>query len=144
MIDFSFFFFEKTLRTNESSNSSNDDIIKISSNDQTINYDEVLYRNPTLLSGKVTEISNEKIRTDCVKNNTPKNINEHNKKLTNINACRGGLQRKLELKVEKVKKTLNAAQLKPNENNKYNQIIDLNVSTFWWIFVEFCSIKLSF
>lgn len=76
------------------------------------NIDEVAFRNPSLINTTTSSSSSSsKVLIDHTKSH---HLNEHNKKLTNINTCKS-LHRKLEQKVERAKKNF-------LHNEKFNQL----------------------
>lgn len=121
---FLLFFRLQNFRNNESENSSNDDNgqnnNKTNKTENSIDFDEVLYRNPSLLKSDDLPNSNKKSVPSS-------HLNEHNKKISNINTCKG-LQRKLELKVEKAKKHFHTSQT--NSNDRFQDLESLDVSSF--------------
>jgi hypothetical protein len=77
------------------------------------NIDDLLYRDPSLITSATIPTST--VTADGLI--TPKkshHLNEHNKKLSNINSCQI-LQRKLELKVQRAKRNF-------LQNEKFNQL----------------------
>lgn len=85
-------------------------------------------RNLLAKSGKSTNLSNgDAEATNAtlpvlpVNHRKSRDLTEHNNKMTHINTCRG-LQRKLELKVEKAKRSYST-----QANDKLNQLEALNV-----------------
>lgn len=84
------------------------------------NIDEVAFRNPSLINTITTSSSSSsKVLIDQSKSH---HLNEHNKKLSNINTCKS-LHRKLEQKVERAKKNF-------LHNEKFNQLENDAVSFF--------------
>jgi hypothetical protein len=110
------FKFQNLRNNNESENSSNDDIRKKNATENSIVFEEVLFRNPSLTKPDESSNSNKK--------SVPSSLNEHNKKLSNINTCKG-LQRKLELKVEKAKRHYHPGQTNSNERFQNLEVIDV-------------------
>lgn len=90
------------------------------------NIDDLLFRNPSLISSTnfQTQTLDGVIDAEVLINQKKSHhLHEHNKKLSKINTCKG-LQRKLELKVERAKRNFNA-----HSNEKFNQL-ENNIVSF--------------
>ena len=83
------------------------------------NIDDLLFRNPSLINSTnfQTQTLDGTVDAEVLINQKKSHhLHEHNKKLSKINTCKG-LQRKLELKVERAKRNFNA-----HSNEKFNTI----------------------
>lgn len=105
----------------ESENSSNEDILNVSSRTSDVtsardNIDDLVFRNPSIINPTQTSTADSSVKSQVPIEQQKKShhLNEHNKKLSNINTCKG-LQRKLEQKVERAKKNF-------LHNEKLNQL----------------------
>jgi hypothetical protein len=98
----------------ESSTSNEEDILNVHQMKKPMmadSIDEVAFRNPSLINTTTTTSSSQVLLIDQSKSH---HLNEHNKKLSNINTCKS-LHRKLEQKVERAKKNF-------LHNEKLNQL----------------------
>lgn len=122
-----FLSFEKIIQQNytnnnlESENSSNEDILNVSCRTSDVtsardNIDDLVFRNPSIINPTQTSTADSSVKSQVPIEQQKKShhLNEHNKKLSNINTCKG-LQRKLEQKVERAKKNF-------LHNEKFNQL----------------------
>lgn len=96
----------------ESSTSNEEEILNVKQMKNSMklncdNIDDVAFRNPAL----ITPTTTTQVLIDQSKSH---HLNEHNKKLSNINTCKS-LHRKLEQKVERAKKNF-------LHNEKFNQL----------------------
>lgn len=90
------------------------------------NIDDLLFRNPSLINSTnfQTQTLDGVVAAEVLINQKKSHhLHEHNKKLSKINTCKG-LQRKLELKVERAKRNFNA-----HSNEKFNQL-ENNIVSF--------------
>lgn len=111
----------------ESENSSNEDILNVSSRTSDVtsardNIDDLVFRHPSIINPTQTSTADGSVKSQVPIDQQKKShhLNEHNKKLSNINTCKG-LQRKLEQKVERAKKNF-------LHNEKVNQMENDDVS----------------
>ena len=99
------------------------------------NIDDLLFRNPSLLNSTnfQTQTLDGVVAAEVLINQKKSHhLHEHNKKLSKISTCKG-LQRKLELKVERAKRNFNA-----HSNEKFNQLENNIVSFFFDQGLYFC------
>jgi len=94
------------------SSSSNEDILNINRMPKDI--DDVTFRNPSLINSNTNVITTSSSQVLIDQQKTHHHLNEHNKKLSNINTCKS-LHRKLEEKVNRAKKNF-------LHNEKFNQL----------------------
>lgn len=90
------------------------------------NIDDLLFRNPSLINSTNFQAQSLDGVVDAevlINQKKSHHLHEHNKKLSKINTCKG-LQRKLELKVERAKRNFNA-----HSNEKFNQL-ENNIVSF--------------
>lgn len=78
------------------------------------NIDDVVFRNPSLINNSTNVITTSSSQVLIDHHKTHHHLNEHNKKLSNINTCKS-LHRKLEEKVNRAKKNF-------LHNEKFNRV----------------------